>query len=254
MKRKITSNVLEDVARRIRGEGNLKGKKRALVVLNGSNVELDKKIQLIRDMKTQGVQISLAFSFMAEKLLDKKQIINSLCPMEIYGEEDVFRLKDISMEYDFIIAPNITVNTLSKVSLGMIDSFISTLIWTFLYKGKKVYIDFNSVRKYLGEEAKNNTMSTLIENNISTIKEMGAIEIDGYSYVEKIGQLSNGEINSNTDHLQTSTNMETNNKKVITERDILNLSTKNLRLSKGTIVTPLARDRAREMNISIEII
>lgn len=247
MKRKITSNVLEDVARRIKGEGITNDRKRALVVLNGSDIELDKKIQLIKDIKTAGIEISLAFSFMSEKLLDKEKIIRILSPRNIYGEEDVFQLKEIVMEYDLIIDPNITVNTLSKVSLGMIDSFISTLIWTFIYKGKSVYVDFNSVRNYLGEESENKAVNQLIENHILSIREMGVIEIDESSYLEKISGLKNNIEN------QFDLNKEMSNKKVITQSDILSLSTKTLTLEKGTIITPLAKDKAREMNISIQV-
>lgn len=253
MKRKITSNVLEDVARRIKGEGITNDRKRALVVLNGSDIELDKKIQLIKDIKTAGIEISLAFSFMSEKLLDKEKIIRILSPRNIYGEEDIFKLKEISAEFDLIIDPNITINTLAKVSSGMIDSFIATLIWTFLYKGKSVYLDFSSVRNYLGEETNNKAVKDLIETNIFTVKDMGAIEIDGNSYLIKIsGSSNNLEKNTNT-KVYTKQNKEISNRKVITQSDILNLDTKNLILEKGTIISPLARDKAREMNIDIQV-
>lgn len=247
MKRKITSNVLEDVARKIKGQASGIERKKALVVLNGSDIELDKKIELIKNIKTQGIEISLAFSFMAEKLLDKENIISRLSPRNIYGEEDIFKLKEIAAGYDLIIDPNITINTLSKVSSGMIDSFIATLIWTFLYKGKSVYVDFSSARNYLGEETANKAVKDLIENNILTIKDMGAIEIDESSYLEKISGLSNN-VEKNT-----SLNQEIPNRKVITQSDILNLTTNNLILEKGTIISPLARDKAREMNINIQV-
>lgn len=253
MKRKITSNVLEDVARRIKGEGTANNRKKALVVLNGSDIELDKKIQLIKDIKTQGIEISLAFSFMAEKLLDKEKIIRVLSPRNIYGEEDVFKLKEIAMEYDLIIDPNITINTLSKVSLGMIDSFIATLLWTFIYKGKSVYLDFNSVRNYLGEETKIAAVKGLVENHILTLKEMGVIEIHESTYLENISGLKDDPENKKTIENQSYLNKESNNKRVITQRDILSLSTKSLILEKGTIISPLAKDKAREMNIKIEV-
>ena len=252
MKRKITSNVLEDVARKIRG-GSTGHRKKALVVLNASDVNLNKRIELVKDIKSQGIEISLAFSFMGEKMLDKEKIIRSLSPRNIYGEEDVFRLKEIVKEYDLIIDPNITINTLSKVSLAMIDSFISTLIWTFIYKGKSVYIDFNSVRNYLGEETENKAIKDMIENNIVTIRGMGIIEIDETSYLEKICGLSNGTEDNRNIKTQSYVNKEVSNRRVITQSDILNLDSKKLILEKGTIISPLAKDKAREMNIDIEI-
>jgi hypothetical protein len=141
------------------------------------------------------------------------------------------------------------MNTLSKVSLGMIDSCIPTLIWTFLYGGKKVYIDFTSVRHYLGDETNNKEISNILENHISTIKKMGAIEIKEDNYLESFSIMFElGKIDLNK------TNTKNENKKVITERDILSLNpNQNLTLLNGTIITPLAKDRAREMNIQIDL-
>ncbi|MDR7855627.1 flavoprotein [Tissierella sp.] len=247
MKTKITENILQDISNRLKGESPSSKGEKALVVLTGSTIGLDKRIKHIKELKNKGLQISLAFSFMAEQLIDTKEIINLLSPVNVYRESDIFRLKDITKDYSSIIAPNITMNTLSKVTLGMIDSCIPTLIWTFLYGGKKVVIDFSSVRYYLGEETNNKEISNILENHISTIKKMGAREIKEDNYLENFSiMLESNKIDLNK------TNRINENKKVITERDILNLTqNQNLNLLNGTIITPLAKDRAREMNIQI---
>lgn len=249
MKTKITSNVLEDISKRLLGGSiSTKGEK-ALVVFNGSNIRLDKKLNLIKELKNKGMKTSLAFSFMAEGLLDIEKIINLLTPENAYKEVDIFKLQNIAKEHSLIIGPNITMNTLSKVSLGMIDSFVPNLIWTFIYQGKKVYLDFTSVRNYLGQETKNKEILNIAEMYINNVKKMGVIEINDADYLEKV-------VLENETHQDGSkkeaTNME--NKKVITEKDILSLSPNHrLILPKGTIVTPLAKDKAGEMNINIEI-
>lgn len=250
MNKKITSNVLDSISKRLGGEGKPIDGKKALVVFNGANVGLDKRLDLIKEIKNQGVSLSLAFSFMAEKIIDTKKIINSLSPLEVYKEEDIFRLNDLAKNYSFIIGPNISMNTLSKVSVGMIDSFIPTIIWTFIYQGKKVYLDFASIRNYLGEGTANKEIQDLIEKHINTIKKMGAIEIDDSSYTKNIKILGSP---VKTVMKNNSNNM-INNKEVITEKDILALAKNNsLILPKGAIITPLARDKARERNINIQI-
>ncbi|WP_353094547.1 flavoprotein [Tissierella praeacuta] len=249
MKTKITSNILEDISRRLKGEESLKGGDKALIVFNGSDIEIYNKIENIKRLKDKGIKISLAFSFMAEQILDTERIISSLCPINIYKERDIFRLKDIFKDYSMIIGMNITMNTLSKISLGMVDSFISNIIWTFLCKEKKVYLDFNSVRKYLGEEIKNKEILNQINKYIDIVKKMGAIEIDNETLLENVIK--------GIGNLQTNINGEIQikgNKKVITERDILNISPDNeLILPKGSIITALAKDKAIEKNIKIEI-
>ena len=247
MKTKITSKVLDDISRKIKGESYSKDiEKNAIIVFNGSNINLDERINYIKELKKQGMKISLAFSFMAEEILDMEKIISSLNPIKIYREEDIFKLKDIAENYSLIIGPNITMNTLSKVALGMVDSFISTMIWTFLYQGKKTYLDFNSVRNYLGIETKNTSISNMAENYIKQVLEMGVIEINQEDY---------SKINTEKSIVKSKEIIENNQRKrVITEKDILNLKgSEVLILPIGSIVTPLAKDKAREKNIKIEI-
>ena len=247
-KNQITLNVLADITRKIGGSNFYNFKDKALIVFSGSNIHLEKRIQELKSLEEHHIKVSLAFSFMAESILDTNSLINSLNPFEIYREEDIFNLQDIVRDYSYVIGPNITMNTLSKVSLGMIDSFISNIIWTYLYMEKKVYLDFAAVNNYLGEQCKNKEINRIIENYIDTLKKMGAIEIEEGNYMEKI---------ANIQKLSTEKGNRINNdfKKVITERDIIEFSSngKSIVLPKGTIITPLAKDRARELGIKIEI-
>lgn len=255
-KNKITLNVLAGITKKMnKGIGNGSNDK-ALVVFNGSNIRLNKRIEELKKLKEYGIDISIAFSFISERVLDIDYIINALNPVEVYREENIFDLEYIVEDCSYIIGPNITMNTLSKVSLGIIDSFISNILWTFLYKGKKTYLDLTSVTNYLGERCKNQEISNIIESHINTLKSMGAIEMEEGKYIEKI-------INANKSYHVEKENKGDNNfnrddkkiNKVITERDLINQFTANkpITLPKGTIVTPLARDKARDLGIKIEI-
>lgn len=245
MKTTITSNVLEDISRRLQGRVD-PDNKNALVVFNGSTIKLDDRLKELRDLKQRGLNISLGFSFMADKIIDTNRIINDLSPHKIYREEDIFKLQDITREYSIIIGPNITMNTLSKVALGMVDSFVSNIIWTFLYQGKGVYLDYTSVRNYLGNETKNKAISSIIEGHIGTLKSMGAMEISEGSYDNIFTGASA--------KLPIPVNAQETTIRVLVERDILSMNPNtNLMLPKGSIITPLAKDRANEKNIIIDI-
>lgn len=252
MKTRITSNVLEDISKRLLNGDNKwnQGNKESIIVaFNGSNNNLDKKIGEIKCLKNKGIKISLAFSFMAEQILDIGKITNILSPRNIYGESDIVRLKEISRNYSGIICPNITINTISKISLGMIDSFVPNLIWTFMYQSKKVYMDFEGVKNYLGEETSNKEILSILEGHMDRAKKMGAIEIEDNKYTDNIV------IGVEDENIKLNSKSEENpDKKVITEKDILNLSSNSkLILPKGAIVTHLARDKALAKNIKIEI-
>lgn len=238
----LASNILNSISSRLNGKSSSSDK--VLILFTGSNLDLDNKLSYFKSLKEKGFDIDLGFSFMAERILDVNKIRNILTPRNVYKEEDIFNLKTIVMEYSILYCPNITVSTLSKVALGMIDTFVSNIIWTFLYQGKEVNLDFGSARNYLGIESKSKDITNLINNYINIVTNMGAREISW-------GDLSHNNREKDNPSLSSKTNQDT--KTLITERDILNLNRKLLILDNNTLITPLARDKARELGIEIQI-
>lgn len=230
----MASNILDNISNRISNRRFSSDKGKALIVFTGSSLQVDQAISRIFDLKESGYDVALGFSFMAEKLIDTKRIINCLNPLEVLGEEDIFRINEISSDYSLLVMPNITINTLSKVCSGMIDSFASTILWTFLYKNKEVLIDFNCVRNYLGLKPGSKEIEDMIEDKISKILKMGGLELEEIKVAKEIKP---------QDKILS--------RDLITEKDIIKYKNKKLIISKKTIVSPLARDKARELNIEI---
>ncbi len=242
-KNRLTLNVLDSISKKISESNSLDSNNKVLILITGSFFELDEKIKELKKLRENDINISLGFSFMAERILDINNIINSLNPSKVYREEDIFNIHNIIKDYSKIVVPNITINTISKVSLGMVDSFVSNLIWSCLYMNKEVYIDFTSLKTYMGEPCKNEKINTMIDDYTSKIKKMGGLEIEKGNYLEKI--FYEGNIHGKIDNLS----------KVITERDIMSYSNtdKLILVPKGTILTPLAKDKAKERGIEIKI-
>lgn len=268
VKDKITLNVLADITRKI---GSIKTteakntKNYALVVFNGSNISLDEKLQEIKNLKEKGLSISLAFSFMGDQIIGREKIINYLKPDRVYGEEDILKLKDIGKKYSYVIAPTLTINTMSKVTQGFIDSFISNIIWTFLYMGKNVYIDFTSSLNYLDLPCENSAIEKIINDHISNIKALGAIEIKTSNYSDIILSSDLNVGNSNSNHTAKRKLSDTNTinkssvdlknlkaKDVFTQQDIIDMakSGNTFVFPKKSIITPLGKDKIRELGIS----
>lgn len=240
----MASNVLDNISSRMSNRRFSSGKGKALVVFTGSSLEMEKTMGHIFDLKEAGYDVAVGFSFMAENLIDTKRIINSLNPLELLGEEDLLRLQLVSNEYSLLFMPNITMNTLSKVCSGMIDSFASNILWAFLYKNKEVIIDFYSVRNYLGERPASKEIEGMIEEKVSTILKMGAQELE--NAIEIFQEEEEEEI-----LVPSASKEEDLSRKLITQKDIVEYKKKKLIISKNTIITPLAKDKARELNIEI---
>lgn len=250
---KITSNVLNNISSIVSKTGFSHNDRKALVVFNGSRLEEDLRVEKILGLKEKGLDISIGFSFMAEKIIDTQKIINILKPIRVYREEDIVDFPRIAREYDFIIGPNITMNTLSKVSLGMIDSFIPNIIWTFLYQGKRVYLDYHSVTNFLGDSTKSGEIQNVINNHIKSLGKMGAIEINENNYLERI-VIGVDSLKNSTSAQKSYSTPVNNSKNLITEKDMVTIAdtSKNLVVEHGTIITPLAKDKARELGVEIE--
>lgn len=256
IKNKITLNILADISKKMKTGGYSFSDNNTLVLFNGSNIDLESRLNEIAKLKDHDICLSLGFSFMGEGIINRSKIIEFLDPRDVYGEEDIFNLEKIVEENPKLLLPNITINTLSKVALGIIDSFASTVIWTYLYMGKSVYLDFNSVRNYLNKETKNQAIRALREGHIKTMLDMGGLELEGGNYLKVLlGDKASVNKKNNIDVVEadkSNRNLATNN--LITERDMEKIERESiLNLPAGTIITPLAKDRAREKRIEIKI-
>lgn len=248
----MASSILDNISSSMSNRRFSSEKGKALVVFTGSTLEMEKTMNHIFNIKKAGYDVAVGFSFMAENLIDTKRIINSLNPLEVLGEEDLLRLQIISNDYSLLAMPNITMNTLSKVCSGMVDSFASNILWTFLYKNKKVLIDFYSVRNYLGDKPASKEIENMIEEKIACILKLGALELD-----ETLDILN---VEEETDQTSTLERVEKpvykiykSSKSLITQKDIVQSESSRIIINKDTIVTPLAKDKARELNIDIVV-
>lgn len=246
-RQKLTQSVLKNVSSTLKEENIYKDgiNDGVLTLFTGSDWRFKEKLMELSKLKEHEIPIYICLSFVAEKILDLKEIKNILNPIKIYKEEDLFDLNLIVSQHSKLIVPNITVNTLSKISLGILDTVIPNIIWDFLALGKTVYIDFNTARKHRGMGIENKEIENIINGYIGQVKRMGAIEIKEENYISKIAGVSPNKVLNKPDVEE--------GKKVIVEKDIVNLQLNNSQLiiPENTIITPLARDKARELNIEI---
>lgn len=284
IKNKITLNVLADITKKIgsvsiRGNDNSKNpygrddmaeiKDKVLVVFTGSDINIEEKIKDLLELKDRGIHLSLVFSRMGEAILDLNKIKERLKPERVYLEEDILELKKISKQYNYIISPNITLDTMSKVNGSLLDGFIPNLIWTFLYMGKEVYVDFQSTLNYLGMDCKNKNIEKRILRSIEDIKSLGVTELASKKYIETIYNDKNlykdrGYISKVTLPARRQDKTESDavrskqensgSRKIYTQNDIENSLSRGdtLVLRGGSILTPLAKDKIRSKGINIK--
>lgn len=248
----LAQDILKGITLRLnRGEVSSKG---ILVLFTGSNLGIDKKIEELALLRQYGISVSIGISFMGERIINLEKVNSILKPIKIYKEEDIFNLENLEREYSLLIVPNITINTLSKVSLGILDSLTSNIIWDFLYSGKKVLIDLESAREYRGRASKNVEINKTVNFHIDRLKNMGADEVNRGIYIEKtLSSLGlRDDVRHGTEAIE-SFNEENGGRKIVTENDLKKLvKGEELTLSSNVILTPLAKDKIKELGIKIK--
>lgn len=235
----LVSNILNQIGYKLSAEQPNGLSKNILVAINGAEANLERKLSNIYSRFSKEYNFILGYSFTASKIFYKESIRQILKPKYVFTEENLFDLNENIKLFDLLICPNITINTLSKVVSGNIDTYISNVIWASLYFNKPVYIDFENCRKFMSHETKNKVMSKQVEEKIKEIIDMGAVEIIYPVY------------DFNVSKNKTFTN-DVKSKIVITDKDVDGINKgEELRLPYGSIITPLAKDKIREKNIKI---
>lgn len=247
---------------------------RLLVVFTGSNFRLSESLRKLSRAKKHGFSYDIAFSFSGAYIMGESgiaDITRALNPGRVYTEEDQIVFDKVMKSVDGIIVPMATQDTTTKLSLGIQDSFISTLLWQSLWHGKKVFMDFYSVRTYNGMKSKNPVLAEMMSDYIAKLERMGVVNLQDHEDYSRDLSKSYREDDYNTDydeskkkHLITDsverTERNTRNdsqitfdKKVITEADLLDIAGNRNEVIVGinTIITPLALDTAKQKGIKV---
>lgn len=232
-----------------------------LVVFTGTDYGLNERLaELINAKKNYGFSYDIGFSFSGAMVIGEKgieEIIKSLNPRNVYYEEDQLIFEKVISGVEGVIVPMSTQDTVSKLATGIQDSFISTLLWQTIWRGKPVLMDFEDVIHYKGTESKSEGQRRILERNISEVIGLGVVEVRKEDYVVgMLNEFKNANIEmerSRSTVSAKSIDIKTDIPKILTSKDLLDLvgDKKSFKVPSTTIVTPLAIDTAKEKGIEI---
>lgn len=231
--------------------------RRATVMLLGSNIELDVAVEKLKSMSDNGWQLTVIYSEAASKLLPIDDVTKAM------GAEKVIQLGScLSMtvengcanetpqallaQMDALIIPNLTQNTLAKTAVGIQDDLPSLFMWQALLTGKPVVGCTASVLHGWNDPTKNKIMETLLLQHLKTVASFGATWVTDHSYEEILRHCGLGPEVTSVANSSIAEGL-----KVVTEQVVKTWKSSTLRVPKGTLVTPSARDLAKTKNIEI---
>ncbi len=274
-----TREIINQLTNKISNTPSTVGK-HLLVVFTGTNINIEETVNLLIKGKGYGLKYDIVFTEAAVAILEKDKICTQLQPRRVFIEKTDFIKEEIINGIDGVIVPSITQNTAIKLSMGMQDELAPRLLWESLWKGIPLWMDLDGLYNYKGLETKSNTLNQMISKCIEQLLKLGVKKIENNNYLLEILQETSNKINVSNKGVKAltleeltsknkivkekhfSSQKETNKYKdekasgkkvVLTERDILNhpLEVKEIQVSYGSIITPLAQDAAKARGIKL---
>lgn len=203
---------------------------RGLVIINGGTGNLE---QVILELKkiSERYEMDIVFSEAGEKIVRKEKFQN----FNVIDKFEMETCEPLLKKNDIIILPLLTKNSCAKIAVGIRDNAVTYLISKALLAQKEIVAVYDSCI------ADNKTAyGNQINFNIEKLKSYGIIFVKSSELSDYILNRRNLEINSLKE------------KKIITAEDIYDMKNKKIIVSKSTIVTTLAREKAENNGIIFE--
>jgi hypothetical protein len=284
---KLNMHVTDGIVRESVSSGGSKPaipSRHAVVLLCGSDISLTTAFEGLRKMAEENWQFTAVLSKSAESLLSIDSIKSGFSPKQILKESDCIDVKRVIDTMDALILPNMTQNTLAKLSVGIQDELTALITWQALVSNKPVAINTDSVFKGWFDIESNRAMKRVMQNHVAVLKSYGAKLADKHDYLEilcgstngpKVGSMQRAQIGTKSDaksgaqkpiqnRIQKNVQYQRQSlkqslsitdiadKKLLTEKDIKALEgVTEIKIGKGQILTPLGRDAAISRGIRI---
>ncbi|MCL4514970.1 MAG: hypothetical protein M1379_05225 [Firmicutes bacterium] len=265
----LTRQVLNQALRQLEASGTagVRPARRLLAVLTGGEAGRVEALAFLGRLRESGWKVTLILSRAAARLLDQDRLREELGPSRIIVDGDDLSssaLATLLREHQEIVVPVLTANTAAKLAVGIADTLPATLIWHGLLAGKRVTAARDAADPHHpgfwgqalhggGDSGKlNPALAKRMEENLKILASYGVRLVD----VARLPGLFTGEpaVLAGRD----AASRDAAPRKVITRAEIEDLASGagaggeiELVVEPGTVVTPLARDAARERGVTI---
>ena len=230
---KIIEYIVQEVVKKINSQNIIEEfspKEKILVAITGSTNNLEQIVLELRKI-SKNYDLSLVFSEAANNIINE----NVFSEFHIIKDFSIKNYDEILSKNDIILLPLLTKNTVAKLVVGIRDNAVTNLVSKALLLEKRVIAAYDSC--IVNNEV---PYAKLINSNVEKLKDYGLIFVQAKELADYMLNKKDLEINSLRE------------KNVITAKDLKDLYDKKIIISKNTVVTTLAKERAKENQIVFE--
>ena len=262
MERNLTQLVAEVISRLARRLGADGSQGRLIAVLCGATAGFTEAVNQIRALSLDGYRIELAFSAAADELYGRvfREQLTGFPHIGILSASGWLRALGESRS---VVIPLLSANTLSKVSLLLADNLVTNVILHALFMGKTVVAARNGAhpddkaREAHGFHRASPALRAALLERFHTVSAYGCTFTDASELRDAMNAVLKTD---GTKWMQRETAAPVPKPSVQTGRRVLSAADimrvhplgKDLKVSHGTIVTPLARELAWRCGVDIK--
>lgn len=268
LKEIIENTIVEYIAVQV-VEKIFEKKKKALVLFTGASIGFRQSIESLNQLKEEGWELTVVMSRAAERVLGQSLIKSELLLDTIITEDSDTDSHVLAKDFEFILIPSLTINTSAKIANCIGDNLIADTIAYGLQKGKSIIASTdaccpeNEERKQLGFAPTEAYKKRILENlqimqdfGIQLTSSEGLAE-QGKKALYKSMNPNKGRATQKPEQIDRANEVVV--KKVVRVREhiisrkiiLANAKMDKIIIKKNAVVTDLAMDEARKINMEI---
>ncbi|MCX7918139.1 MAG: hypothetical protein N3A72_00750 [bacterium] len=226
------------------------GGRNILVIFTGSDVGLVPAIDQIKQLQQQKkYTFTFLLSHAAQKIIGTDKLLPITTGYQVLTDIPAENVLSFIQEQELVLVATLSRTTAIKLASTITDTLVTDLLYTALVNKKPIIAARNGADPMLANCPRCGTpeMAPAIIQSIHT--ELDKLIQYGIRLVPV------DDLAEETVSILESIPRKGPEKKIITEYDIKSAASsgdKKIRVRKGSIVTPLARDTAKELNIELE--
>ena len=227
------------------------GSRNILVIFTGSDIGLPTALEQLQKLRQKSYSFTFLLSRAAQKIIGTEIIASITTGFPVITDIPAEKVLSFIQEQVLIIVPTLSRTTAIKLASAITDTLVTDLLYTALVNKKPIIAARNGADPMLANCPRCGT-SDMAPAIIQTIhNELDKLIHFGIRLVT-VDQLA-----VEAESVLQSIPREIPEKQIITEQDIksaANSGEKRIRVRKGSIITPLAKDTAKDLGIDIEFI
>jgi len=248
----ITKEVLSKVEDNVINNKMTRDNKKVLVIFNGSTIGLEESIKGLSKIKEYGFKMKAVLSEFSLNIINMNTINEIFDKEDIYIDDKSCNNQELYKEnFDLLIGANLTINTVSKVSLGIGDTLETRLISNCIMNGTEIIAvkdacDLENLKgKEMGYKNVPAAFFNMLKGYLDRLESFGMRLINSNNIFEYATKEKDTFGNCNNAEVQI-------DKKIISREDIaLNSKSKLILIPSYAIITSLAKELCNELGINI---